>query len=149
MSSKLNKRTLVILLIVGSMFTLIGAYFTLDQVAFSGRSLTTTAVVIDNNPVDFRRGTDYFPVFQFINDKTGENVTAVGIVGHGPDPAYSVGQSVQILYDPENPTVGVRANTFLEIGFVIVTSLIIGIGMITIAVIKIRRVRRTWSSTIA
>ncbi len=138
MSSKLKKHTIAFLLIIGSIFTLIGTYSTVDSSGFLSRSLTATAVVIYNNPSQMYGGTNYFPTFQFVNSKTGENVTAIGVVGHGPGPAYSVGQEVQVLYDPENPEVGVKANSFVDVWLMSVIGLTVGIVMLTIAAIKIR-----------
>ncbi len=113
------KKSIVFVFLVGLVFTSIGIYVTSERVSFMGKCLETNAVVVDNVSVimNGKSGSslDYYPVFRFVDSATGENITAQGVNGRGGAPAYPVGRVVEILYNPENPTVGVVENSFWAI----------------------------------
>ena len=54
-----------------------------------------------------------YPVFQFVNNETGEEIIAQSSSGSNP-PDFHVGQEVDILYNPQNPY-DVKVNSFWEI----------------------------------
>ncbi len=125
----------VFLILFGLAFTVLGVYVTVDKINFVGKSLVANATVISNTPEQSGKSVDYYPVFQFVNGKTGENVTAVGVVGNGPGPAYSVGQKVEILYDPKNPQVGVTANSFWDLWMPSIAFLSAGVGVMILGLV--------------
>jgi hypothetical protein len=135
----LKKYHLAGIVLVGLIFTTIDAFIAYDQKSVSGKSLPAKAVVIDNYCTYSTIGKkyDYFPIFQFVDIRTGQNVTAQGIIGNGDAPAYLIGQGVDVLYNPENPSVGVTAtNSIWAVWFNSITSLTVGLGL-TIAGILI------------
>ena len=143
LSKRLRKYSgLIFLFLVGVGFTAIGVYVTLDRIDFSNKSLTAKAVVVDftsSYSSDSNSHTVmYYPLFQFVNAKTGEKVTAQGSVGSSSRP-YSVGQTVEILYNPDNPTTGVVANDFWDLWLPSIAMLPSGIALITISTVAITR----------
>jgi len=100
----------IVIGVAGVVLLITGGYFASQQMAFLDRSVETKAVVVDLHweeqyMSDQEHG--YFtligwPIFQFVDLRTGEQITAQGSVGSS-DPPFSVGQEVDILYDPENP----------------------------------------------
>jgi hypothetical protein len=115
--------------LIGLFITAFGIYITTDRIIFLGTSEITNAVVVGFHEDIFRGRSAYYPVFQFVNTLTGENVTAWGSLGSNP-PLYSVGQEVEILYNPENPTVSVIANSFWDQWLFSIISLPLGIGLL-------------------
>ena len=116
--------------LVGAFFLVIGIYFTYARLGFLGRCSEAKAVVVDIYwEEDYDPETGHymvaFPVFQFTDQRTGEQVTARSSVG-GPSPAYSVGQEVDILYDPQNPTANVLVESFWDLWMPSVLSLPVG-----------------------
>lgn len=119
----------VLFVAIGVVSLFAGAHFTIQQSGFLRRCSETKAVVIDfvsDDEADF-------PVFQFVESKTGTTVTAKGWVGSSP-PAYSIGQEVSILYDPENPSADVTVNTFFGIWFASLICLGVGSVMTLVGV---------------
>src|SRR5512143_2691105 len=74
------------------------AYATVLQINFLSRSSEAKAVVVD---FQFDTEGGLLPVVQFLDLKTGNNVTAVTSMSINP-PEVSIGQEVSVLYDPEN-----------------------------------------------
>ncbi len=123
-------RNVVLFILIGLFITAFGIYITYEQIKFSGTSEIANAVVVGfHEEVGSKGRLSYFPVFQFANGVTGENVTAWGSLGSNP-PIYSVGQEVEILYNPENPTVGVVANSFWDQWLFSIISLPLGVGLL-------------------
>jgi len=132
-------RNVVVIILIGLFITAYGIYITYDQIKFSGNSVIANAVVAGFHEETGSKGRiAYFPVFQFVNGITGENVTAWGSLGSNP-PIYSVGQEVEILYNPENPTVGVIANSFWDQWLFSIISLPLGIGLVTGGLVFVAR----------
>jgi len=128
--------------LVGAFFLGIGIYFTYARLDFLGRCSEAKAVVVD---IYWEEGYDSetgyyriaYPVFQFADQRTGEQVTARSSVG-GPSPSCSVGQEVDILYDPENPTADVLVKSFWDLWMAPVVCLPVG-SMLTIVGLYIIR----------
>lgn len=134
----------VVIGLTGVVLLISGAYFTFQRMAFLDRCLETKAVVIDlhweEEWVETEEG-GYFtwvgwPVFQFVDVRTGVQVTARGSVG-SPDPPFSVGQEVDILYDPENLSGLVTVKSFwdiwlLPIVFFFIAAIFTSVGLVVI-----------------
>jgi len=128
--------------LVGAFFLGIGIYFTYARLDFLGRCSEAKAVVVD---IYWEEGYDSetgyyriaYPVFQFADQRTGEQVAARSSVG-GPSPSCSVGQEVDILYDPENPTADVLVKSFWDLWMAPVVCLPVG-SMLTIVGLHIIR----------
>jgi len=128
--------------LVGAFFLGVGIYFTYARLDFLGRCSEARAVVVD---VYWEEGYDSetgyyriaYPVFQFADQRTGEQVAARSSVG-GPSPSCSVGQEVDILYDPENPTADVLVKSFWDLWMAPVVCLPVG-SMLTIVGLYIIR----------
>ncbi len=80
-----------------------------DTFALLDRSQKTTAIVVDY----YLQDEVYYPIFNF-KDMSGSTVTAQGVDG-GTNRMYRIGQLVPILYESDNPSEGVRANTLIGI----------------------------------
>jgi len=136
----------VIIGVTGVILLITGAYFTSQQMAFLDRCLETKAVVIDLHWEEEWVETEeagYFtwvgwPVFQFVDVRTGEQVTAQGSVG-SPNPPFSVGQEVDILYDPENLSGLVTVKSFWDIWLLPTALLFIAAIFTLVAMIVILR----------
>lgn len=123
-------RNIVFIILIGLFITAYGVYLTSEQIKFSGTCEIANAVVVGfHEEVASKGGISYFPVFQFVNSMTGENVTAMGSMGTNP-PRYSEGQEVEILYNPNNPTVGAIGNSFWDQWIFSIISLPLGIGLL-------------------
>jgi len=128
-------------LVIGSLFLGIGIYYTYTRLDFLGRCSEAKAVVVYiylEEGYDSETGsyTVAYPVFQFTDQRTDEQVTArssVGGVG-----SYSVGQEVDILYNPENPTADVLVKSFWDLWLPSVICLPVG-SMLTIVGLHIIR----------
>lgn len=83
-----------------------------------------------------------YPVFQFVDQKTEEEITVLSSRGSYP-PEYHVGQEVDILYDPENPH-DAKIKSFSDIwgGPLILMGLggiFLAVGLITLGIAFYRR----------
>lgn len=137
---------IVFIVLVGLAFTALGIYVTSERIGFLGKSLTAKAVVVDiycPSQVGSVKDYTYYPVFQFVDSRTGQNITARGSVGNGGAPAYSVGQEVDVLYNPENPTVGVIASSLRDLWLPSMMLLPSGIGLITAGIVAVMRGKAT------
>jgi hypothetical protein len=143
-SKKRNQlRRIIFIILVGIAFTALAIYVTTDRIAFVGKSLTAKAVVVNvycpdkvGSPNDYV----YYAVFQFFDPRTNQNITAQSTIGTtNGSPNYTVGQEVTVLYNPDNPTVGVMVNSFWELWAPSILLLPCGIGLIiagTAAIIR-------------
>jgi hypothetical protein len=95
--------------IVGAACLISGVYMINDTAALLSRSQKTTAAVVGY----YLQDEVYYPIFDF-KDLSGSTVTAQGVDG-GTNRMYRIGQLVPILYDSDNPSEGVRANTLIGI----------------------------------
>jgi hypothetical protein len=80
-----------------------GGYFYRDTSRFVGRALTTPGEVIENivHHDNEDNSDTYSPVFRYTVD--GQEITLESRVRTYP-PAYDVGESIEVLYDPREPT---------------------------------------------
>ena len=114
----------VVFTVVGAILLVIGLIQILQTQIFLDESLETKGVVIDLHWKYDSEGSAFaYPVFQFVDERTGEEITVVSTQGSNP-PSYSIGQEVYILYDPQNPHSAV-IKSFWNIWFmsIILTSL--------------------------
>ena len=127
--------------LAGAFFLGIGIYYTYTRLDFLGKCSEARAVVVD---IYWEEGYDSetgyykiaYPVFQFADQRTGKQVTARSSVGGLS--SYSVGQEVDILYNPENPTANVLVKSFWDLWLPSVLCLPAG-SMLTIVGLHIIR----------
>jgi hypothetical protein len=137
-----GQRQLVFIILIGLFITAFGVYITNDQIDFLSKSASAEATVVGfHEEVDGGGRISYFPVFQFVDSRTGYNVTAWGSLGQSNNQAYSVGQEVEILYNTENPTVGVITNSFVDKWLFSIISLPLGLALLIIGIIVLMRMR--------
>ena len=93
----------IVVTILGAGMLVAGLFWTSQTMNFLDRCVKTKGVVIELNWThDVDHGPSAYPVFQFVDEKTGQEITVHS--GHGSyPPDYQVGQEVDLLYDPENP----------------------------------------------
>jgi len=94
-----------IILIINVGFIFIGFIFIITTLIHVNSSVTTTGIVKSwqgEGSKDINKP-NYYPVIQFLV-KNGELITFKSIYGGGPNPIYSVGSSVSILYNPDHPS---------------------------------------------
>ena len=84
----------IVVAVIGGGLLAHGFYRIHQTLKFLDRCLETKGVVIDCAGQDRR-----FPVFQFVDNRTGKVITVHSSVGGG----CPVGAEVDVLYDPENP----------------------------------------------
>jgi len=98
---------------------------------FLERCLETKGVVIEVRWKSDSEGTLYaYPVFQFIDARTGKEITVVSTFG-STTMIYGVGQEVNILYDSQNPH-NAKIESFWNIWFG--PTIVIGLGSIFLSV---------------
>ena len=129
----MKDRHIILIGLVGTVFFSFGVYLLYDTVGFVSRSRETMATVIN---FDVSKEGNYFPIFQF-KDDGGSTVTARSTSGSKP-PAYSIGDKVSILYDPQNPT-NIRVNSIIFVWLPPIFSTIMGMLAISIAIESWRR----------
>ena len=137
----------IVILISGAALLLAGVFVTYQQLNFLGRSSEATAIVVDLYwEEEYESGDDGpggfvmigYPVFQFVDSRTGEQITARGSFGSS-SPPYTIGQEVNILYDPENPTTRVSVNSFWDLWLLPIVILLIGAAWTTVGLLVIRK----------
>jgi len=103
----------MIFTIAGIVLIITGFVFIYRNYEFLGAASRTKGVIIDLSWKRDKEGWEMaYPVFQFIDEKTDQVFVVESTRGSKP-PAYSVGQEVFILYDPENPH-NARIESFLD-----------------------------------
>jgi Protein of unknown function (DUF3592) len=100
----INPVLVVISLVVGSAFILVGGWFVhrfhMDEFIF-GRA-TAQGRVIENYPRGEVSGKTTYMAIVYFKAQDGQDVTLDDWLGLNP-PWFRVGQSVTLFYDPENP----------------------------------------------
>lgn len=130
-----------VLIILSSIFPVgMGVLFYSQSSSFLTKSIKTTAVVSDLED----RNRVYYPVFSF-TDRDGKDHSFKSNSGRYP-PAYKKGDSVIILYNPEDPKQA-RTDSFADLwlfpilgGVLGVIPIIIGIVFVFIGRRKIREI---------
>ncbi len=130
---------------IGVILLIVGLVYIGQTLSFLDTCLEARGVVVNLSWRYDSEGSQLaYSVFQFVDERTGEEITVSSTQGRNP-PAYSVGQEVFILYDPQNPH-NARIKSFWNIwlGPMIVTGLcgaFLSVGLIPFG-FDIRR-RRT------
>ena len=97
-----SRRFTIAIVLMGILFTSFGSFLLYSNLSFYSGCLKTEGVVTSKDIGD--EGGYYLKV-QFVNEKTGKQVT----VGTDYDFRYGeIGNKVEVLYDPDNPTTNVR-----------------------------------------
>ncbi|TRO53947.1 DUF3592 domain-containing protein [Candidatus Bathyarchaeota archaeon] len=136
----------IVIGVVGVVILIIGGYVASQQMAFLDRCLETKAVVVDlhwEEEYVSDQENSYFtligwPIFQFVDVRTGEQITAQGSFGSS-DPPFSVGQEVDILYDPENPSGLVTVKSFWDIWLLPIMLFFIAAIFVSVGIVVIVR----------
>jgi len=97
---KINWPVVLIPIVVGAPFLLIGLSEAYKTVQTERSSISTRGTVVDNMTVAFATGASYAPVVDF-RTLEGETVRFTDGVGSIP-PDYEVGAEVKVLYDPDD-----------------------------------------------
>jgi len=100
-----------IFLAVGILLLCIGASTLSSRFHFKQTAVTANGRVIRLQTGSSRHGTVYYPVVQFVTPDEQE-ITVKGSTGSRPA-AYHVDESVEVLYDPDDPH-HAYINTFME-----------------------------------
>lgn len=129
---KFNKsilKLLGVLIILSSIFpTGMGVFLYLQSRSFLAKSVKTTASVSELQ----QRGDVYYPVFSFV-DKNGKEHGVKSNSGSYPA-AYSKGDSVPMLYNPENPKQA-RTDSFAALWFFPTFCVVMGIVPVIIGTV--------------
>ncbi|MBD1900248.1 DUF3592 domain-containing protein [Trichocoleus sp. DQ-A3] len=109
------------LMAMGSIFFVVGAGMLLGSFVnyhqtqdFIKSSSSTTGTIINLKLQVSRKSRAYFPVFQF-QTPNGETIKVESNMGSNP-PGYEIGQSVPIIYSPNNPSEA-EINSFWSLWF--------------------------------
>ncbi len=139
----------LVVLLVGVAFVVTGIYLAYRELAFLDRPFEVGATVIDlhwEEEIDsgpegggrvVRLG---FPVFRFTDPISGKEVEALGSVGTR-HPPYSVGEEVDVLYDPEDPGSRVVVKSFWHLWLPPLLLCLIGSVGVSIGLLGIRSAR--------
>jgi hypothetical protein len=106
----LVNKVLAFAAIFGAVCLILGMIMVNDTLVLLRGSQETTATVVDYYNPQYKV---YYPIFKF-KDITGSTITAQSIEP-SIEREFKIGQSVQILYNPINPTENVRINTLTNI----------------------------------
>ena len=134
--SRNSRGSVIVLLIVGVVFLIVGIAIRNQQKSFAKTGVYTDAEVV--NLVSHRSDNSitYRPEVKFTT-KSGETVQVVHSSGSNP-PRYKVGDKVEIIYAPDNPY-HIAFNSTFEL--VIFPFIFIGVGVLCILLLlaKLRR----------
>ncbi|MBD2355591.1 DUF3592 domain-containing protein [Tolypothrix sp. FACHB-123] len=119
---------------MGTLFTVIGVVNGLDTRSFVNSSIQTQGTVIDvvrrsSRDSDGDISYAYYPVIKF-TPASGEETIFESTTGTNP-PSYSRGQSINILYNPQQPNSARENSWFTLWGF---PAIFTGIGSIFVVI---------------
>ena len=118
-----------VLIILSSIYPLgMGVFLYQQSKDFLAKSVKTTALVSELQ----HRGDVYYPIFSFV-DKDGKKHSVESNSGSYPA-AYKKGESVPMLYDPENPKQA-RTDSFEALWFFPIFAIVMGIVPIVIGAV--------------
>ena len=90
-----------IFMLAGLLFFAIGSGMTMRQRTLEGQGIEVPGVVVNLQENYDSDGSTYTPVVQF-KTSSGQSIEFVSSYSSNP-PAYDVGESVTVVYPPENP----------------------------------------------
>ena len=102
----------VLVLGLGCVLLLIGAVLLWNGIDFARRAEKAQGTVIGLKETRSDRRISYAPMVRFTTH-TGMPVHFTSRVSSSP-PAYTKGQTVKVLYDPDSPTIA-RIDTFMQV----------------------------------
>jgi hypothetical protein len=116
--------------LVGGLLVVVGLFFFIRTRNFLGKAHEAKGTVIEmayrqNSSADSNSGGGYVPVYQFETEDKQRIVKQDGLATNPP--RYQVGQTIDILYDPENPEKA-HVNRWMNLYFV--PALLGGLGLI-------------------
>jgi hypothetical protein len=116
--------------LVGGLLVVVGLFFFIRTRNFLGKAREAKGTVIEmvyrqNSSADSNSGGGYAPVYQFETEDKRRIVKQDGLATNPP--RYQVGQTMDILYDPENPEKA-YVNRWMNLYFV--PALLGGLGLI-------------------
>jgi hypothetical protein len=111
---------------MGIMSLIVGIYLAGQALDFHSRAVKIDAVVVGHVENPYSDGDDdsptYSPIFQF-TDLDGDNVRRQGALSYSDHLQFEIGTTVEILYDPENPSGRVYAGILELLFWPIISSL--------------------------
>jgi hypothetical protein len=112
----------------GMLFFAIGSGMTMRQRTLESQGIEVPGVVIDLQENYDSDGSSYTPVVQF-RAKGGQSIEFVSSYSSSP-PAYDVGESVTVVYPPDNPSDAIIKGDgqFLHIIFMLLGGVVAAIG---------------------
>ncbi|BAY15914.1 hypothetical protein NIES21_17350 [Anabaenopsis circularis NIES-21] len=107
---------------IGSIFVVTGIIVGVHTRSLIGKSISTSGTVIDlvrhtSRDSNGRSSTAYYPVISFTSN-SGKPIEFEANSGSNP-PAYTQGQKVEILYNPQEPE-SAKINSWLDLWFLAV-----------------------------
>ena len=123
-----------IITLFGLLFFAIGAGLTLHQRTLERQGVEAPGLIIDLQENYDSDGSTYTPVVRF-QTRSGDTVEFTSFYSSSP-PAYEIGESVTVIYPPENPSDAVikGEGQFLRIIFMLVGGIDATIGFILVLV---------------
>jgi len=108
------------LIVIGVILLFAGFIWVYQTKNFLDKAIAAKGVIIDFVEEKTYEGVVYRFIIQFVDERTGEEITIVTKAGiqprtyaYGPSPEF-LGWEIDILYDPENPH-NAMINSFLDI----------------------------------
>jgi hypothetical protein len=117
-----------IFMIFGLLFFAIGSGMTMRQRTLEKRGIEAPGIVVGLHENYDSDGSTYTPIVQFRTD-SGQSVEFVSSYSSSP-PAYRVGETVTVVYPPENPEKAIIKGDgqFLHIIFMLLGGIVAAIG---------------------
>jgi hypothetical protein len=117
-----------IFMFAGLLFFAIGSGMTMRQRTLEKQGIEAQGVVIDLQENYDSDGSTYTPVVQF-KTKSGQSIEFASSYSSSP-PAYDVGESVTVVYPPNNPAEAIIKSDgqFLHIIFMLLGGIVTAVG---------------------
>jgi hypothetical protein len=92
----------IILLVLSVLFWVLGIYFAIGAADFQDRAVKTTGTVVELAESESDGDVLYKPVVSFSDQQGGEHRFTSSFASRPP--RYRVGEQVDVLYDPDDPS---------------------------------------------
>ena len=116
----MDKNMFIAVTVIGVFVLAGGIYLTYNTFGLLGRSITTTATVVN---LQYSQEGMAYPVLQF-TDKIGTRITVKLSEGRKP-PAFTLGDEVSIIYDDDDPS-NIRVNSLFGIWLAPIAMIFLG-----------------------
>lgn len=136
-----TKLMMRIFLVVGIVFILVGFVLVCSRLIFISESISAEGIVVDilkKVEEDETEGVFQPKVMFHTND--GEQISFISDVGSNP-PAYNLGETVNVLYNPINPS-NAEINSFLSLWLLQLVLILIGTNFVIISAVVLCKIRK-------